>query len=533
MKNLKDIKKEFAKNNYSLHKKGKFIIEEKSLSSYKNEIIFNHKSFEIDNFYNIFLLNNIQNLIIFLIIIINIQLSYSKVINNRKLLLNSELIMKINEKSYKKILNCNTNPSKVVINGEENEINSNYFYDLREDVNFIKIIWENKINSCNSMFKNIENIIDIDFTKFDTSEVTDMGDMFYGCISLISLDLSNFITSQVVTMNTMFQGCSKLEYLNINNFDLSSVTTMSSMFHSCNELISLDLSNLNAPKLITMNNLFDGCNKLTFLDLNNFQVSSYTSLDFMFCNCNFLTSLDLNNFDKNKISDILSKLSSNNIYPKICINETNLSGEIQSLLTSFIIDCEEICSHKVKKYTIHGTSKCIDNCYNDNTYKYTYNNECYESCPEGKEGSFINNYFCEDINSDSAEKSYTNELTLIIDNQSTKTENSNNKTDIKDIIDNQSTKNENSNNYNDIADILDNQSTKTENSNNNNISNYLNNIDNYIFNNNTNNYKNYLKKYIDNEIINNNIDIIIFNLTNGNKEDFIVKENDIIYQNII
>ena len=39
-------------------------------------------------------------------------------------------------------------------------------------------------------------------------------------------------------------------------------------------------------------------------------------------------------------------------------------------------------------------SKCIDNCKNDNIYKYEYNNTCYEKCPGDTIASFENEYLC-------------------------------------------------------------------------------------------------------------------------------------------
>ena len=83
-----------------------------------------------------------------------------------------------------------------------------------------------------------------------------------------------------------------------------------------------------------------------------------------------------------------------------------------------------------------------------------------------------------------------------------------------------------------INESTENQSIKSESPNNNDISSQTNNIDNNIINiiNNTKNIKNYFKKYFNNKIINNNLEIIIFNLTNRNKEDFIIKEKDILYQ---
>ena len=47
---------------------------------------------------------------------------------------------------------------------------------------------------------------------------------------------------------------------------------------------------------------------------------------------------------------------------------------------------------------IQEKSKCIDNCKNDNIYKYEYNNLCYENCPNNKISSFEDKYHCMDEN---------------------------------------------------------------------------------------------------------------------------------------
>ena len=59
--------------------------------------------------------------------------------------------------------------------------------------------------------KNMEYLISIDLSKFDTSSVTDMGSMFFNCSSLESLDLSNFNTSSIRYMGAMFYACSSLK----------------------------------------------------------------------------------------------------------------------------------------------------------------------------------------------------------------------------------------------------------------------------------------------------------------------------------
>ena len=66
-----------------------------------------------------------------------------------------------------------------------------------------------------------------------------------------------------------------------------------------------------------------------------------------------------------------------------------------------IINCYEKCEnyhyfdetnkfHCTDDYTcpinyklIEDKNKCLDNCKNDNIYKYEYNNKCFNACPNG------------------------------------------------------------------------------------------------------------------------------------------------------
>ena len=68
------------------------------------------------------------------------------------------------------------------------------------------------------MFNGCSNITEIDFSNFDSSEVTLMNSIFKDCSSLTSLYLSNFDISNVGCIEYIFYGCSKLEYINREKF---------------------------------------------------------------------------------------------------------------------------------------------------------------------------------------------------------------------------------------------------------------------------------------------------------------------------
>lgn len=143
----------------------------------------------------------------------------------------------------------------------------------------------------NSFSMKQSQITSFDFSKYDTSKVTNMYRMFYTCTSLTSLDLSSFDTSKVTDMRNMFDGCHGLTSLDVSSFDTANVTDMFFMFRYCRSLTSLDLSNFDTTKVTTMYSMFENCSGLTSLDLSNFNTSKVTDMYRMFCNCNALTHI--------------------------------------------------------------------------------------------------------------------------------------------------------------------------------------------------------------------------------------------------
>ena len=75
-----------------------------------------------------------------------------------------------------------------------------------------EIIFNDNITNCNSLFEECSNIMSLDFTNFDTSNVNDMAGMFSKCRKLKEIKgINKFITNKVTNMAAMFQLCKDLE----------------------------------------------------------------------------------------------------------------------------------------------------------------------------------------------------------------------------------------------------------------------------------------------------------------------------------
>ena len=175
----------------------------------------------------------------------------------------------------------------------------------------------------------IKNILEIDPSNFDTSNVTNMHAMFYGMSNLTNLNLSNFDTSKVTDMAGMFANMPNLVTLNLSSFDTSKVIVMNSMFYNMSKLTALDLSNFNTPQVTDMNHMFYNTSNLTALNLSSFDTSKVKNMTHMFHEMSKLTTLNLSNFDTSQVTDMGGMFA---YMPKL--NTLNLSNFNTSRVTN-------------------------------------------------------------------------------------------------------------------------------------------------------------------------------------------------------
>ena len=200
-----------------------------------------------------------------------------------------------------------TEPEKVYLNEDSSEMFYTEYYE-QEIKNILEIDLSNfdtsQVTNMREMFYDMHNLTALDLSNFDTSKVTDMSSMFYRVSNLTTLDLSNFDTSQVTDMNRMFYVMHNLTALDLSNFDTSKVTNMGYMFRDMHNLTSLNLSSFDTSKVTNMIDMFTNIYNLTTLDLSNFDTSNVTNMDGMFTGMHSLTTLDLSNFDTSQVTDM-------------------------------------------------------------------------------------------------------------------------------------------------------------------------------------------------------------------------------------
>ena len=225
-----------------------------------------------------------------------------------------------------------------------------------------EIIFNDKLHSLNCFFSECSNIVSLDLSNFDTSNVTDMYRMFNKCYKLREIKgLNNLNTNKVTNMSALFQCCKEIENLDLSNFNTSQVTKMGGMFSGCNKLKEIKgIQNFITNNVIDMNSMFGECSLLEYLDLSNFNTSNVTNMKKMFNKCNKLQKVILNNFDTSNVTCMAFMFSECNELKNIeGINRFNTKNvkEMNSMFNEcFSLEELDLSNFNTSKVT---TMKCM------------------------------------------------------------------------------------------------------------------------------------------------------------------------------
>ena len=223
------------------------------------------------------------------IIIINFLFLFKIIINNNRFFdsfyFSNEITLKIRGTGNKKILSnsfsSDNYPQKIFIN-ENNLEDITYQYNFMEEENIVILTWEHKITNCEKMFRDCSDINEMDLSKFDSSDVTDMKYMFAYFSSLTSINLSNLNTENVERLYCMFRHCSSLTSIDVSSFITNKVTYIQHMFNECESLTSINLANFHTPLVNEVAYMFQDCKNLEYINLTNFNGTHISNLSYSF-----------------------------------------------------------------------------------------------------------------------------------------------------------------------------------------------------------------------------------------------------------
>ena len=143
-----------------------------------------------------------------------------------------------------------------------------YIKPKEKGVYEITLKFKDEIKDCSNMFLGCENIIDIDLSSFNTTNVKNMSRMFENCYNLTNINFSSLNTESVIYMEKMFCNCQKLSTLNLSSFKTKNVINMHEMFYKCSNLSNLDVSSFDTKNVMDMQLIFGECNLLNKISVN-------------------------------------------------------------------------------------------------------------------------------------------------------------------------------------------------------------------------------------------------------------------------
>lgn len=166
--------------------------------------------------------------------------------------------------------------------------------------------------SLEELFYKNTNLIHINASNWDTTNITSLKFTFGEMKNIESVDLSDWNVSNVTTFYALFDACANLQTIDVSKWNTSSATNMGWMFNN-NDLKTLDVSNFNTSKVTDMFAIFSGCHSLTRLDVSNFNTSNVLDFGraFSYWN-NVCEELNISRLDLSKCTSIDDAFCSTN-----------------------------------------------------------------------------------------------------------------------------------------------------------------------------------------------------------------------------
>ena len=140
-------------------------------------------------------------------------------------------------------------------------------------------------------------------------------------------------------MFQLFKDCLNLIEIDFSNLEGSNLENLNSAFENCDNLELADLTLINGEKIYTMNNLFNGCQKLKYVDLTGFKPKQNVSMQNTFKNCASLNYVDLSNFHSYNFSGIFT--GCNNLLKNIISSQNSNIQDLKDLHNILKVDKEE------------------------------------------------------------------------------------------------------------------------------------------------------------------------------------------------
>lgn len=203
-------------------------------------------------------------------------------------------------------------------------------------------------SSCTQFYSFFENsgVKELDLSKWNVSNATNIYSMFKGCQELTKVDLSGWQFPQSKTLTGMFSTCTKLkEIKGVNEWNIENINDISNIFNDSTIISTIDLSKWNTSNITNFSYAFKNCSGLTELNISNWVISMSSGYPMMEKAGAYNSKLIANNC---KINGTV-----NSIFTKCTFYEIDLTGtsfEGVGLLNDVFNGCSMV--NTIKGFTI-------------------------------------------------------------------------------------------------------------------------------------------------------------------------------------
>ena len=213
----------------------------------------------------------------------------------------------------------------------------------------IKLEFSKPLTIMSEMFKDIKELIDVDFSYFNSENIIQIDSIFKNCIKLENVNFNNFSSKNIINMNSAFENCHELTGLNLSTFDTTNLKSMTSMLKNCQNLFILDIKNFKMNNNISYENWLEGTRiKIVLTDYYSYPE-------------NFLSNITANNLNQCEKGEN-DKCAS-------CKTEENEKYKCKDCNPGYYLKKNLLFPTKCYKCSVHNCFSCSDNYKCDACFK--------------------------------------------------------------------------------------------------------------------------------------------------------------------
>ena len=191
------------------------------------------------------------------------------------------------------------NPEKIGLSDKNYEIE--ILSVKEEDSNLTSTTLRNLDNINYKFLSQITAKIEIRISFYIS--LTTMFELFKNCANLVEIDLSKLDASNLKNLDSTFENCSNLKFADLNLPNRQIVQSMDNSFNGCEKLENVDLTEFEPKENVSIQNMFKNYVSLYYINMLNFHTYNFGGI---FVGCiNLLININIDINISQDINDIM------------------------------------------------------------------------------------------------------------------------------------------------------------------------------------------------------------------------------------